>query len=637
MPIIPEGQVLSNGNTSSNGHVTVPYTYPLDDVHRHTLHVESGISAEVIVARGYRSLTAKEAAETLKILGFSPAQCQLGSGLLFPITLLNDPAPIYQFRPDVPRLNGKDKPCKYEYPAGKGMRLIFHPSAMHALSHEMGLVVITEGAKKVDALISQGIAAMGVVGVDCFAVKRTDEEKTQHAPKRLLPDWQKIRRTERPFLIAFDSDAADKPAIQRAEQELAALLMAEGADVSIARLQPDAHGKKQGVDDFFARGHTLAELRALAEDARFYIHDATMRLAALADIADAETRHAKLRAALPLLVDCDATVWMERKHAIKALCPDLSLHDLSAARTELRKEQRIQVQKAAFASLPNWRQQMLCDSKSGVAKQTFGNLVLAIEHLEPWVSRGCWYDVVRERHMLGHKPLEDADVTEAASLIERALQIPITNLKLLGSALDHVCRHKPRDLLLEWVETLRNVPQAGTLLTTWLEQYCTFPTPLNTEMRAYVADLSRILPVSIIARILKPGCQQRLAVIFEGDENLGKSKLAKQLAGEDPYGQSWHVALSSGMEGKEAHMMLQGALVCELEEMSAYTKTDENRVKALVRAQTDSFVPKFSNKRVDHPRRTIFIGTVNPEGDGTYLKGQTGNTRWLPISTVFTN
>ena len=78
-------------------------------------------------------------------------------------------------------------------------------------------------------------------------------------------------------------------------------------------------------------------------------------------------------------------------------------------------------------------------------------------------------------------------------------------------------------------------------------------------------------------------------------------------------------------------MMLEGALIAELEEFSSYRRTTENRMKALVTAQTDSFIPKFSNKRTDHLRRTVFIATLNPEGDGTIFSGQSGNTRYFPL------
>jgi putative DNA primase/helicase len=278
------------------------------------------------------------------------------------------------------------------------------------------------------------------------------------------------------------------------------------------------------------------------------------------------------------------------------------------------------------ASAPGWMAALLCN-KSGTPQQTIGNFILALQHLDPWHNKGLWYDSVREQHMLGARPVSDDEATVAGLRVEQVAEIRITNLALMGRALDYVARQTTRDLLQEWVATLPEV-SVSDLLTSWLRTYAHVP---DTVSDAYVADVSRIIPVAMIARILDPGCQYRYVPILEGPENAGKSKLTKALAGRDVYGRSWHVALSAGMEGKEAHMMLDGALIAELEELSSYTKTDENRMKALITAETDSFIPKFANKRVDHPRRTCFIATVNPEGDGAYLKGQSGNTRFLPI------
>jgi hypothetical protein len=265
----------------------------------------------------------------------------------------------------------------------------------------------------------------------------------------------------------------------------------------------------------------------------------------------------------------------------------------------------------------------LLRTASGIPQQTVNNLARAFHHVQP----EGWYDLVRERHMLGAKPVEDGDDTAYGILIEQQTRMRVTNIKLVGRAMDHVCRQNPRDLLQEWLETLPEVPVTD-LLTTWLRTYAHVP---DTVSNGYVSDVSRILPVGMVARILRPGCQFRYVVTLEGEENAGKSELVNILAGEDPYGCSWYVPLSGSLEGKEAHMMLQGALLAELADFSSYNKTGENRMKALVTERTDSFVPKFSNKRVDHLRRTIFVATVNPEGDGTYLKGQTGNTRYLPI------
>jgi putative DNA primase/helicase len=44
----------------------------------------------------------------------------------------------------------------------------------------------------------------------------------------------------------------------------------------------------------------------------------------------------------------------------------------------------------------------------------------------------------------------------------------------------------------------------------------------------------------------------------------------------------------------------------------------------------DDYIPKYSNTRVTYPRRTVFVGTTNEQH---YLKGLSGNTRFLPIPT----
>jgi putative DNA primase/helicase len=346
---------------------------------------------------------------------------------------------------------------------------------------------------------------------------------------------------------------------------------------------------------------------------------------ALKALPDGERLPAVL-AQMETLARLPRAIWMQAKQTIKALIPTCNLHDLEAVRKETREALQAQHQAHARAALPPWRMQLLC-TKAFEPQQTLRNLVLALQNLDPWHRAGCWYDLVRDRHMVGERPVEDEDAAAAGVRIEEVLEMRVTNVALVGRALDHVCRQAPRDLLQEWVDTLPAMPVTD-LLTTWLRTYAKVPDEVPD---AYVEDVSRIIPVGMIARILHPGCQYRYVPIFEGEENAGKSELAKALAGEDAYGRSWYVPLSAGLEGKEAHMMLEGALIAELADLSSYTKTDENRMKALVTARTDSFVPKFANKRVDHPRRTIFIATVNPEGDGAYLKGQTGNTRYLPI------
>jgi hypothetical protein len=226
---------------------------------------DSGIAPEVVQERGYRSLTAREAAQVLPGLGFSAPVWRLGTGLLFPLTLPDDPAPLYQFRPDHPRRDDEGKDIKYEIPHKRPQRLIVHPRSLAAFQDATTTLYITEGAKKNDSLVSRGATALAGIGVWSFTVKRSAAEKKRGAPKILLPDWQQVQLQDRRVVICFDSDAAFNTDVEQAEHDLAALLRAKGARVFRVRLPAAPDGSKQGIDDFFARGASLTDVEARVE------------------------------------------------------------------------------------------------------------------------------------------------------------------------------------------------------------------------------------------------------------------------------------------------------------------------------------------------------------------------------------
>jgi hypothetical protein len=265
----------------------------------------------------------------------------------------------------------------------------------------------------------------------------------------------------------------------------------------------------------------------------------------------------------------------------------------------------------------HWQAQ-LKTSKDGVPHETLGNVTIALRHLEPWAA-DCWYDEVRDLCMVGQRDLNDLLVTEAKLALESQAKIPMRARHLVPQALTYLCHQCPRDLLREWIESLPTWDKTPRLCT-WLTTYA------HASDDAYSKDVSRLLIEGPVVRALNPGCQYRYVVILEGPEDAGKTKLVRAIASPE-----WYRELSHGLEGKEAHMRIKRAWVAELAELSSFSKTEEARLKSFFTLNEDAYIPKFSNFEVVHKRRTVFVGTVNPEGDNTYLRGQTGNTRYLPI------
>jgi putative DNA primase/helicase len=263
-----------------------------------------------------------------------------------------------------------------------------------------------------------------------------------------------------------------------------------------------------------------------------------------------------------------------------------------------------------------WRRQLEY-SVSGTLKPTYFNVGMFLKHHHFWKER-FWLDVLHNRPMLGDLPVDDVTITRITQWFGEQEALPLMQTRQVKDALAAECAEHPRDLLREellalppWDETPR--------LTSWLTQVA------HTSPDAYGQAVSRLLPVSMVARAMDPGQLYRFVVILQGPQEAGKSELVRLLASDEWYGE-----LMQDLESKEAQMRLQGKWVVELAELHALSRTQETRMKAFISLREDVFIPKYSNSEVRHPRRCIFVGTTNQHA---YLRDATGNTRYLPIET----
>jgi uncharacterized protein DUF3854 len=217
------------------------------------------IAPTVITARGYSTAITKV---ELARLGFPPAQ-QLPPALVVPIYNVRGELSTYVLRPDVPRIrNGR--PAKYEFPRGFRMVLdVPNLDATHtSLDDPHTPLWITEGSKKIDALVSHGCCGVGVIGVWNW---RGSNSK---GGKLALPDWELIALNDRVTYICYDSDVMVKREVYGGLCRLAEFLALRHAHVRYVYLPAGPSGAKIGVDDYLALGHTVEDLLGLATTER---------------------------------------------------------------------------------------------------------------------------------------------------------------------------------------------------------------------------------------------------------------------------------------------------------------------------------------------------------------------------------
>lgn len=206
-----------------------------------------------------------------------------------------------QLKPAAPRLAADGEPIKYEAPWGAPTRSIWLrvPSAVSAvIADRFGLpvpsavsadtdgrrgefwrwwaaeprlpLVVTEGSKKAAALLSAGVPAVALPGVDSGA-KRTGPEGIngrRTGPLELLPDLAGVPWAGRLALVLFDASAKAKPREPIAARRLGRLLLRAGAREALAGTVPA--GPHKGADDWLAAGlpweQLAAALKPLAPD-----------------------------------------------------------------------------------------------------------------------------------------------------------------------------------------------------------------------------------------------------------------------------------------------------------------------------------------------------------------------------------
>lgn len=141
------------------------------------------------------------------------------------------------------------------------MVLDVHPRVRPMLVDPGVPLLLTEGSKKVDAAVSNGMCALGVIGV------WTWRGRNDAGGKAALPDWESVALNGRKVYLCFDSDVMEKVSVYRALARLREMLISRGANVHVIYLPSGPTGAKIGLDDWLAADHsrTRDHLLALAE------------------------------------------------------------------------------------------------------------------------------------------------------------------------------------------------------------------------------------------------------------------------------------------------------------------------------------------------------------------------------------
>jgi hypothetical protein len=282
-----------------------------------------------------------------------------------------------------------------------------------------------------------------------------------------------------------------------------------------------------------------------------------------------------------------------------------------------------------------WRSQLIYIGKppnTYLAPNT-ANVATTLQNVELW--KDCFaYDEFGDRVVLlkdcpVHPKLKQGPTEDYHELlVMSALQhgdFPLIGKATVQDAVTIVARensfHPVRDYLNSlpaWDGTPR--------LDTFLHAY------LGAENNQVNTIIGRKFLVSMVARVIDPGCQVDHMLVLEGIQGKRKSTLLRDGLTPNP---DWFTDHLPEIGTKDALIQLQGKWLIEVAELDRISgdRIEWNRVKAFITSRTNVFRPPFGRRTQAYDRQCVFVGTSN---DDEYLRDETGNRRFWPVACTGT-
>lgn len=202
----------------------------------------------------------------------------------------------------------------------------------------------------------------------------------------------------------------------------------------------------------------------------------------------------------------------------------------------------------------------------------------------------------------------------------QTMGLPRIGRDVVQIALELIAHERTIHPLREWLIGLEwdGVPRIGRFLHLGL----------GCPDDEYHRQIGAMFLISMVARVMHPGCQCDYMIVLEGPQGELKSRFCRMLAGDDYFSDNLpglntdHIRIS---------MHLRGKWLIEISELSAFSRAEASTLKAFLTRREEIYTPKHGRAEVCELRQGVFVGTTN---DDQWIKDDTGGRRFWPVAVI---
>lgn len=262
-----------------------------------------------------------------------------------------------------------------------------------------------------------------------------------------------------------------------------------------------------------------------------------------------------------------------------------------------------------------WRNDLLYNAKGELKSNAIRNAALFITDYCRKKNFVVQYNEFSATVEFNGKELDDATMIDMREAIEGEF---IMSKDIFSDGIIKVSNSNKYNPVKQYLEELEWDGQER--ITNWLKDYA------NAKDTPALSLISRAFLISMVARVIKPGCKVDTTLLLYGGQGARKSTLAATLCGNPAYFSDNMPAITYAE--LEAKRHLAGKWIVELAEMNATKKADITAVKNFLTATTDKYRRPYDRLEVSIPRQCVFIATTNEDKP---LNDPTGNRRYWPV------